>query len=143
MYKGVESLPVNTSRSLLVPSVLVSLVVEARGGAGPRGPETLARAPGQFWDNFLKYSRFLTSHAENKRFESRNPHLRKDKQAVFSRAGENARAGCQCMNTMWHVAQTSGNGARASEQARPVDHDAGGGPSPLDDLADRPPLADG
>ena len=43
------------------------------------------------------------------------------------------------MNTMWHVAQTSGNGARASEQARPVDHDAGGGPSPLDDLADRPP----
>ena len=81
MYKGVESLPVNTSRSLLVPSVLVSLVVEARGGAGPRGPETLARAPGQVWDNFLKQPIFNVTcrklEEHHKRFESRNPDLRK------------------------------------------------------------------
>lgn len=86
MYKGVESLPVNTSRSLLVPSVLVSLVVEARGGAGHRGPETLARAPGQVWDNFLKQPIFNVTcrklEEHHKRFESRNPHIRKYKQAV-------------------------------------------------------------
>ena len=64
MHKGVESLPVNTSRSLLVPSVLVSLVVEARGGAGHRGPETLARAPGQVlvWDNFPKQPIFNVTY---------------------------------------------------------------------------------